>query len=473
MKSFPSPLILLYLGLGGTAIALTRDRTVGLTSPRKSYASLTSPSASRSNSVLNALGTFLFAHRVQSLRSSFPATHEKANAIRPSVLRSVGHLAQEESRQTTREVEPDYKWELLSGLETDDLLAKPGLSDSLTSSNFTSEQINDLFKRTRFLFASEEARKTLAQELGKSANQIDEAEVLSQMRRDAEAPEKKSSNKEVSPFPCRLPDRELTRTDFRVFETVGRAAYNKLFKLHEWLIHHEARKSYHKWKNACIHERMDILHEGAIGLCRALRYFDTDRGVKFSTYASWHIRGNILRALRDKDAVVRLPQNLQLDMATMKSARYMYEIENHGQAAPEEVLASNLGWPLSRVRAASEGLHRARTLSIDAPYRFGFDSMEFQLESPDSSDEEATQDIMTSQFMEALNRTTRGRDPQRIKMLRYRYELEDGRQHTLDELAERFNLTYNQVRGAIRTERNFLRREMKHWQKDMEIVTSA
>ena len=58
-------------------------------------------------------------------------------------------------------------------------------------------------------------------------------------------------------------------------------------------------------------EKADFLQEGAQGLLRALRLFDVGRGVAFSTYAVWHIRAFVLRAVRDKGRLVRLPQALQ------------------------------------------------------------------------------------------------------------------------------------------------------------------
>ena len=62
------------------------------------------------------------------------------------------------------------------------------------------------------------------------------------------------------------------------------------------------------WQRATVMEKADFLQEGAQGLLRAIRLFDTARGVRFSTYASWHVRAFVLRALRDKSHLVRLPQ---------------------------------------------------------------------------------------------------------------------------------------------------------------------
>merc|ERR1719203_1693594 len=110
----------------------------------------------------------------------------------------------------------------------------------------------------------------------------------------------------------------MSDTEFRLRESVGRAAYNKLFLHNQRLIYSEVNKLVPNWRTALVIEKADYLQEGAQGLLRALRLFDLGRGVSFSTYAVWHIRAYVLRALRDKSRLIRLPQALQQDMKEIR-----------------------------------------------------------------------------------------------------------------------------------------------------------
>merc|ERR1719231_1188153 len=111
-------------------------------------------------------------------------------------------------------------------------------------------------------------------------------------------------------------------------EALGRAAYNKLFLHNQGLIYREVHALFPNWRTATVMEKADLLQEGAQGLLRAIRLFEPEKGVRFSTYATWHVRAHIMRALRDKTSLMRLPQSLQADMGQIKKARYRYSVEN-------------------------------------------------------------------------------------------------------------------------------------------------
>lgn len=148
---------------------------------------------------------------------------------------------------------------------------------------------------------------------------------------------------------------DLSDTEFRLRESVGRAAYNKLFRHNQGLIYKEVNALLGaNWKTASIMDKADFLQEGAQGLLRAIRLFDIGRGFNFSTYAVWHIRAYVLRAVRDKSRLVRLPQALQNDM----------------MQAPAEPLSPSppLPPPLPRSRLGPQlGTDLARAARVAAP----------------------------------------------------------------------------------------------------------
>lgn len=271
-------------------------------------------------------------------------------------------------------------------------------------------------------------------------------------------------------LPCDVPA-EMSDTEFRLTIALGRAAYNKLFLRHQRVVYFEVNKVWPAWQRATVIEKADFLQEGAQGLLRAIRLFDTSRGVRFSTYASWHVRAFVLRALRDKSRIVRLPQLLQLDMAQIRKARYRYAVESHGRAPTDDALAAMLHWPPSRVAAALKGLASSLTTSLDADSLgeapgLGVGSavpepLMSRVASPRHGGAAAENEVYEGQLCDALETAMAERDPRRIQITRLKYGLEDGVEWTYPQLSVRFNQTASVLKGIVRTEVNFLRRSKK------------
>ena len=256
----------------------------------------------------------------------------------------------------------------------------------------------------------------------------------------------------------------MSDTEFRLMEALGRGAYNKLFLHNQGLIYNEVHQLFPNWRTATVMEKADLLQEGAQGLLRAIRLFDPSRAVRFSTYATWHVRSFVMRAVRDKAHLVRLPQNLQRDMSDIKKARYRYAVENQGHAPSHGDLAERLGWSTERVEKALDGLAHESAVSLDddssAPaFDDGQGALHHRVPSAQHGSVASENAVYQQQLRSTLSQAMATRDPQRVKLLRLRYGLEDGQEWSYPQLGSRFNVTANAAKGMVHQELNFLRRQ--------------
>ena len=137
---------------------------------------------------------------------------------------------------------------------------------------------------------------------------------------------------------CRLPDRESGRFDA--------AKEEELVREHTGLVKSVAlRLSY-----ACNEELDDLIQIGYIGLLKAARRFDPERGLKFSTYAVPMIAGEIRSQLRDKGAV-KVSRSLKSDVALVRRAESSY-IAQKGFSPKLSELSELTGLPRERVSEA-------------------------------------------------------------------------------------------------------------------------
>ena len=215
-----------------------------------------------------------------------------------------------------------------------------------------------------------------------------------------------------------------------------------------------------EWKVATVIEKADFLQEGAQGLLRAIRLFEPERGVRFSTYATWHVLAHIMCALLDKTSLVRLPQSLQTDMGQIKKARYRYSVENQGLAPSPRQLAETLQWDRTRVDAALKGLVNMAAASLDDTDTSQSDAAKGGSSPPlmnrvaaPPSVKDAENVLYQQQLNATLIRAMRGRDPERTKIIRLKYGLEDGVEWTYPQVnvrPQKEGVTYyNQEHGVV------------------------
>jgi RNA polymerase primary sigma factor len=189
-------------------------------------------------------------------------------------------------------------------------------------------------------------------------------------------------------------------------------------------------------------EFLDLVEEGNLGLITAVDRFDVDRGIHFSTYATWWIRQALARGVANQSRTVRVPIHvLQLMRRYVAIER---RLESEMRRAPTvDEMASELGIPIARVRRLQTLIQSVHTLDVD----MGNEALHGLIESeaiaqPPSLDEIVEMQIRDEQLNEMLKRLS-GREE---AILRLRYGFYDDKPRTLAETGEHFGLSRERIR---------------------------
>ncbi|MDP4185115.1 MAG: RNA polymerase sigma factor RpoD/SigA [Bacteroidota bacterium] len=186
----------------------------------------------------------------------------------------------------------------------------------------------------------------------------------------------------------------------------------------------------------------DLINEGNLGLIKAAQRFDETRGFKFISYAVWWIRQSIMQALAEQARIVRLPLNR---IGTLnKIAHIAHKLEQENQREPTTDEIAELLEVTSEVVEDALKMY-GHHVSMDAPLRDEeggtlLDLFENEdIESPDGELINGSLSVEVERFLGTLNE-------REAEIIRYYYGLNGYRPHTLDEIAEVFNLTRERVR---------------------------